>query len=308
MTLLNTKQKTLKNQVKIQGIGLHSGNTVTLVVKPGKVGTGIIFKRTDLAKNNEIDALWHNVVDTRLCTVLGNEDDVTVGTVEHLMAAFAGCEIDNAIVEVDAPELPILDGSSEPFVKAFQQTGTIEQAMDRHSIKVLKTVEVREGDAYAILRPSNGFNIDLSISYEGSEITNQSKTFSFDGNVFNEMFAGARTFCFSREVEQMKAAGLARGGTLDNAVVVDESDNVMNEDGLRFDDEFVKHKILDCIGDLYLAGCPIIGTFEGSKTGHRFNNLILRELFKDPSNWCYEPPKPEIFGGISLENNFHENL
>ncbi len=305
---LNTKQKTLKNQVKIDGIGLHSGAMVSVVVKPAKVGAGITFKRVDVKTNNEIDALWHNVVDTRLCTVIGNEDDVSVATIEHLMAAFAGCEIDNALVEVNAPELPILDGSSEPFVKAILAAGIYEQPAERHVLKVLKPVEVRDANGWATLKPAKDFSVNLSIAYPGSDITNQSKAFSFTSEGFNRQVSAARTFCFSHEVEKMRSAGLAKGGSLENAIVVDESDGIMNEEGLRFDDEFVLHKILDCVGDLYLAGHQIIGQFEGAKTGHRYNNLILRELFKDSSNWCYEPPRPEMMGRVSLDHNFYDNL
>ncbi|MHA1540148.1 MAG: UDP-3-O-acyl-N-acetylglucosamine deacetylase [Alphaproteobacteria bacterium] len=291
---MSEKQKTILKSSSCTGIGLHTGKTVTMTIRPAFENTGIVFHRMDVDKEkSEIKASWNNVVDTKLCTVLGNEQGTTIGTIEHLMAAFAGCEIDNAIVEVDAGELPIMDGSAAPFVTMIEKAGSMTQKAARKFIKILEPVILEDENGRIELAPAESFKVALDIDYAGSEITKQSSRVKVNPKSFKRDIASARTFCFAKDVEMLQSVGLARGGSLDNAVVVDENDKVVNEDGLRFDQEFVAHKILDCIGDLYLAGAPIIAKVKGSRIGHGYNNRILRALFANPLAWRYEEARVE---------------
>lgn len=279
------RQKTLRAPISCTGVGLHSGTKVTLTLRPSAPDTGIVFRRTDITSGSaEIAAHYENVTDTRLCTLLSNEDGATISTIEHLMAALAGCEVDNVIIEVSGPEVPIMDGSAQPFVFLIESAGIETQSAPRRAIRVLKPVEVRKGNAVAALLPGTGFSVNFEIDFDSKAIARQ----RYDGQAINGVFKSeisrARTFGFAHEVEAMRKAGLGRGGSLENAVVVD-GDRILNEEGLRFDDEFVRHKVLDAVGDLYLAGAPLIGRFEGVRTGHMFNNEVLRALFADPTAW-----------------------
>lgn len=278
-------QRALKSEISCSGVALHSGAKVTMTLLPADVDTGIVFRRTDIVNGSaDVPALWSNVVDTRLCSVLGNEDGVTVSTVEHLMAAFSGAGIDNAVVEINGPEVPIMDGSSAPFLFLMECAGVVEQHLPRRALRILKAVQVEDGDAMASIIPSDGFAIDFEINFDSAAISQQSLSVSLAEGAFKKELARARTFGFMHEVEQLWAAGLVKGGSLDNAVVV-SGDRILNEDGLRYDDEFVRHKVLDALGDLYLAGGPIIGRFQGSCTGHAANNALLRALFADKEAW-----------------------
>lgn len=280
-----TKQKTLKTSIGCTGIALHSGRKVTLNLVPAAANTGIRIRRTDLYNGaSEIAVDWRNVVDTKLATTVGNDYGTRVSTIEHLMSALAGCEIDNLVIEVDGPEIPVMDGSAAPFVFLVECAGTVEQNAPRKAIKVLKPVKV--GDAYRSLSvlPAAEFSLDFEIDFESAAIDRQEYCFeNFEGD-FKAEIARARTFGFEQEVDALRSIGLALGGSLDNAVVV-SGDRVLNEDGLRYENEFVRHKILDCIGDLYLAGGPLIGAVQASRSGHELNNALLRALFADEDAW-----------------------
>ncbi len=282
------RQRTLKSSIDCTGVALHSGNTVTMVIRPADEDTGIIFRRTDVAgKGVGIPARWDHVVDTRLCTVLGSPDGVTVGTVEHVMAALAGCGVDNAVIELNGPEVPIMDGSSEPFVFLLECAGIVEQAAPRRVIRVLKPVSVTDGTSTVSIRPSKRFEVEMEIDFDSQAIDHQGIALGVVNGAFTKELARARTFGFLHEVEAMRAAGLAKGGSLENAIVV-SGDKILNEDGLRFDDEFVRHKALDAVGDMYLSGGQVIGTFSGVRSGHTLNNQLLHALFFDESAWALD--------------------
>ena len=281
------RQQTLKNSIHCNGVGLHGGQKVSMWLHPADVDTGIVFRRTDLrAAETEVRASFENVCDTRLCTALSNDEGVTVATVEHLMAALAGCEIDNVEIELDGPEVPIMDGSSEPFVFLIECAGVEVQDTARREIRILKPIMAHAGDAIAKLEPANKFSIELSIDFESQAIGQQAMHVTMCADLFKSEICRARTFGFLEDVEAMRKAGLGLGGSLDNAVVV-SGDRVLNDGGLRYDDEFVRHKILDSLGDLYLAGAPILGRFSGHRTGHYLNNKLVRTLFSDDSAWAY---------------------
>ena len=279
------KQKTLKTEIGCTGVALHSGLKTSLTLKPAAENTGIRICRTDLLNGaREIIVNWENVVDTRLATTVGNDHGSTVSTVEHLAAALAGCEIDNVLIEVDGLEIPIMDGSSAPFVFLIECAGTVEQSAARTAIKILKPVTVGDENRSVSILPAEDFSLAFEIDFDSSAIDRQERTFQRIGADFKSDISRARTFGFDHEVEALRSAGLARGGSLENAVVV-SGDKILNEGGLRFDDEFVRHKILDCVGDLYLAGGPIIGEVIASKSGHELNNALLRAVFADNDAW-----------------------
>lgn len=280
------RQKTLKRPMPCRGVGLHSGGVVEMTLRPAAADTGIRFRRTDVADRDPwIAARWDRVVDTRLCTVVGNQDGVTVGTIEHLMAALAGCEIDNAVIDIDAAEVPVMDGSSEPFVFLIDCAGTVELDAPRRAIQVRKPVTVGDSGRGLTLAPADAFSVDFEIDFASSLVAHSTLDVRLVNGTFKREIAKARTFGFLEDVERLRAMGLARGGSLENAVVVD-GDRVMNEEGLRFDDEFVRHKVLDCVGDLYLAGAPILGRVTATKSGHHTNNAVLRALFADPAAYA----------------------
>ena len=296
-------QRTLKSPINCSGIALHSGDKVSMTLNPCEANSGIVFMRTDIASGGaEIPARWEQVVDTRMCTTIGNENGVRISTVEHLMAAFAGCGIDNAVVDIDGPEVPIMDGSAAPFVFLIECAGVVEQDQPRRIIRVLKTVSVEDGDSRASLMPGAHCSLDVEIDFDCKAVSRQALSVGLVNGSFCKELARARTFGFLHEVEQLRAAGLAKGGSLDNAIVV-SGDKVLNEDGLRYDDEFVRHKILDVVGDLYLAGGAVIGRFAGVRTGHTLNNALLQALFAADDAWCYDvyrgdEAKTAVDGGI----------
>ncbi|MBL8701972.1 MAG: UDP-3-O-acyl-N-acetylglucosamine deacetylase [Alphaproteobacteria bacterium] len=278
------RQKTLKSAIGCTGIGLHSGAKVRMTLHPAASDTGIVFRRRDLDRDNEIAALWTNVSDTRLCSRLSNASGASVMTVEHVMAALAGAEIDNCIVEVNGPEIPAMDGSAAPFLFLIECAGVTEQPLPRRAIQVLRPVSLADGDKRMTIAPGGTLTIDCTIDFDSTAISRQSITTTLETATFREDIARARTFGFAHEVAQLRAAGLARGGSLENAVVID-GDRVLNADGVRFPDEFVRHKVLDCVGDLYLAGGPLLARVRSERAGHELNNLILRELFSRDATW-----------------------
>ena len=279
------KQRTLKNMIRATGVGLHTGAKVYLTLRPAAVNTGIVFRRTDLAQPLEMKADPYAVGDTRLSSCLEKGGE-RISTIEHLMSAFAGLGIDNAYVDVTAPEVPIMDGSAGPFVFLLQSAGIEEQNAPKKFMRILQPVEEREGDKWVRFEPHNGFKLTLSIAYDHPMFDKgrQSVCVDFSTTSYVKEVSRARTFGFMQDVETMRAQGLALGGSLDNAIVMDEY-RVLNTDGLRYEDEFVKHKVLDAIGDLYLLGHPLIGAFVGHKSGHALNNLLLRRLLETSQAW-----------------------
>ncbi len=279
------KQRTLNNTIRATGVGLHTGEKVYLTLKPGPVNTGILFRRIDLEPIVEIEAKAVNVGDTTLSTSLVN-GDVRVSTVEHLLSAMAGLGIDNAIIDVTSAELPIMDGSAGPFVFLIQSAGIIEQAAPKKFIRIKRSVKVQEDDKTAMFEPYDGFKVSFAIDFDYPVFRNRSLKASvdFSSTSFVKEVSRARTFGFMHEIEYLRSKGLARGGSMDNAIVVDEN-CILNEDGLRYEDEFVKHKVLDAIGDLYLLGYSLIGAFEAYKSGHALNNALLRELLSQEDAW-----------------------
>lgn len=279
-------QHTLRSLIHFHGVGLHGGQPVAMIVRPAPTNHGIHFVRTDVkGKNNFISATWDNVSDTKLCTVITNEDGVSVGTIEHLMAALQGCHIDNALIEINGPEVPIMDGSSLAFVKEIERVGSLEQDVPRHMIRILKTISVQDGDKTVFLSPAKEPSFSGEIEFDHPSIGRQNyETEIVNGNFPHEL-AECRTFGFEKEVQYLRSIGLARGGSLDNAIVLGEDGGILNPNGLRRPDEFIRHKLLDAVGDLALAGAPILGRYHGIKAGHDMNNRILRALFADNSAW-----------------------
>lgn len=281
-------QKTLKSSISCTGVALHSGNKTSMTLHPADINVGIFFERTDVTDRDPmVAARWDRVVDTRMCSVLGNDDGVTVSTVEHLMSALAGAGVDNCRIEIDGGEVPIMDGSAAPFVFLVECAGIVEQAAPRRAIRVLKPVSIEEKGKRASLSPADGFSLDFEIKFDSDAIKHQTLSVDMADGAFKKEVARARTFGFMHEVEALWAAGLAKGGSMENAVVV-SGDRVLNEEGLRYDDEFVRHKILDAVGDLYLAGAPIVGAFQGVCSGHAANNALLRALMADEDAWVWE--------------------
>ena len=279
------RQRTLKTSVRATGVGLHTGRKVTMVLRPAPIDTGIVFCRSDLPGNPAIPAHALNVRETTLATVL-EVDGVRVSTVEHLMSALFGLGIDNAFVDVSAEEVPIMDGSAGTFVFLLQQAGVAEQAAPKRYVRILETVEVVKGDKRVRLEPFAGFKVGFEIEFNHPVFAAAQTTVEVDFATvsFVREISRARTFGFTQDVEMMRSKGLGRGGSLDNAVVVDDF-RVLNADGLRMQDEFVKHKALDAVGDLYLLGRPLIGAFHGHKSGHELNNLLVRKLIAQTSAW-----------------------
>jgi len=279
------RQRTLKNVIGATGVGLHTGKKVYLTLRPAPVGTGIVFRRIDLDPVAEIAASLERVSDTRLSTTL-EHNGVRVSTVEHLMSAFAGLHIDNAIVELDSDEVPIMDGSAAVFVFLIQSAGIETQTAAKRFIRIKDPVEIREGDKWARFEPFEGFKVSFSIDFNHPTMqsSGQQATVDLSEVSFAKEVSRARTFGFLQDVEALQEVGLARGGSLDNAIVMDDY-RVINDDGLRYGNEFVKHKILDAIGDLYLLGCPLIGAFSAHKSGHGLNNRLLRTLAQQRASW-----------------------
>jgi UDP-3-O-[3-hydroxymyristoyl] N-acetylglucosamine deacetylase len=285
--MLQSNQKTIKEKIDLKGVGLHNGVEVNLTVKPSKPNTGIIFKRVDINSNNIIHANFKNVVEPILCTKIRNENGVTVSTVEHLMAAFYGEGIDNALVEVDASEIPIMDGSAVDFVDAIRSVGVEEQNEPRKFIKVLKKIEVKDGQKFISIEPfDQDLIIDFEIIFNNPLIRTRRKEFKFSNDDLTKIY-NSRTFCLYEDIDNIKRMGLAKGGSLDNAIVVQGS-KILNEDGLRNRHEFVYHKILDCLGDIMLSGNRIFGHIKTSQGGHALTNKLLMKFFSNKANWGLE--------------------
>ena len=296
-------QKTLNENIELKGIGLHNGVEVNLQIKPAKPNTGIVFKRVDLSENNLIHADFKNVVDPILCTKLKNENGASISTVEHLMASFYGEGIDNALVEVDAPEIPIMDGSAVDFVDAIRSVGTEEQNKLRKFIKVLKKVEVVDGPKFISIEPLNeDLIIDFELIYKNPLIRTRRKEFKLSNDDLSPIY-NSRTFCLYEDIDNIKRMGLAKGGSLDNAIVV-QGDRILNDEGLRNRHEFVYHKILDCLGDIMLSGSRMHGHIRTSQGGHALTNKLLKKFFSDKSNW-----RLENFDDSEKKNqNSYENI
>ena len=279
-------QRTLRNVIRATGVGLHTGKKVLLALRPAPVDTGIVFRRVDHDPVVEIPAAVSFVGDTRMSTTLEN-NGVTVTTVEHLMSAFAGLGIDNAYVDIDAEEVPIMDGSAGPFVFLIQSAGIEEQALAKKFIRVKREIEIRDGDKWARFEPFEGFKVEFSIDFEHPILRSSSQTASVDFSTTSYLkeISRARTFGFLQDVESLQESGLARGGSLDNAIVVKDNE-ILNEESLRNEKEFVNHKILDCMGDLYLAGYKIIGKITCSQGGHKLTNQLLRKVFQNDENFA----------------------
>ena len=279
------RQRTLKNVIRATGVGLHTGEKVLLTLRPAAPDTGVVFRRVDLKDPVDIRARAENVGDTRLSTTLVN-GNVRIPTVEHLLSAFAGLGIDNAYVDVSAPEVPIMDGSAGPFVFLIQSAGVEEQNAPKRFIRIKRPVVVEEGDKRAMFEPFDGFKVSFAIEFDHPAFKDktQEATVDFSSTSFVKEVSRARTFGFLRDIEMLRSRRLALGGSMDNAIVVDDY-RVLNEDGLRYEDEFVKHKILDAIGDLYLLGHSLIGAFSGFKSGHALNNRLLKELMTHQDAW-----------------------
>lgn len=279
------KQRTLKNVIKATGVGIHTGEKVYMTLRPAAVNTGIIFRRVDLDPVAEIPATATNVGDTSMSTTL-IVDDIRVSTVEHLLSAMAGMGIDNAYVDLSSAEVPIMDGSAGPFVFLIQSAGIEEQSSAKRFIKILKPVEIRRDDKWARFEPHDGFKVSFKIDFDHPVFKSHTSYASVDFSTTSYLkeVSRARTFGFMRDLEMLRDRNLVLGGSMDNAVVLDDY-RVLNEDGLRYEDEFVKHKVLDAIGDLYLLGHGLIGAYSGFKSGHELNNLLLRELLANPDTW-----------------------
>ncbi|MGH1577641.1 UDP-3-O-acyl-N-acetylglucosamine deacetylase [Planktotalea sp.] len=276
-------QTTLKSAVTFSGVGLHSGTPVVMTVNAATVNHGIWFLRTDSVGGDAlVPARWDAVNPTPLCTKIENADGISVSTIEHIMAALAGCGITNALIEIDGPEVPIMDGSSAEFVRGLLAKGVQEQSESGWALRVLKTVEVNTESGWARLEPAQNLSIDFAIEFEDAAIGTQSKSLNMANGTFVRELCDSRTFCRNSDVEAMHAQGLAKGGTLENAVVVDGA-RILSPGGLRHADEAVRHKMLDALGDLSLAGAPILGRYTGMRAGHSMTNALLRELFADPS-------------------------
>jgi len=282
----NNNQQTIEDSLIVKGIGLHSGKDVEVKLEPAEVDNGIKFIRVDSKKNNIIEAIWSNVSETLLSTTIANEYGLKISTIEHLMSALSGLHIDNLNVYINTAEVPIMDGSSRPFVDMIEKIGIKKQNKKRKFLNVKKIIEVSHNNSSVKIIPNNQFSIDFEIDFPSQLVSRQSCQLQLINGNYKTDIAAARTFGFEKDVEHLRSNGLALGGSLDNAVVVGENE-ILNKDGLRYTDEFVRHKILDSIGDLYLAGSPIIGYFYGNKSGHYLNNQLLRKLFSDESNYEY---------------------
>lgn len=278
-------QTTVGHEISFQGVGLHSGRPVRLVIAPAPADHGIVFRRTDVqGVNPRIPALWDRVTPSKLCTLVENAEGVSVSTIEHVMAALVGAGVHNALIEIDGPEVPILDGSSAPFVEGIRAAGLRPLAGHLRAIRVLRPVEVREGEALARLEPASALEIDFAIDFADAAIGRQAKSLNMANGAFVRELMDSRTFCRQSDVEAMQANGLALGGSYENAVVYD-GDKVLSPGGLRHADEAVRHKMLDALGDLALAGAPILGRYVGHRAGHAMTNRLLRALFAAPGAW-----------------------
>ena len=283
----NYYQNTLKKKVHFSGVGVHSGRAVSMVIEPAKIDTGIVFERTDIVENKKIKAIINNVVDSSLCTKIKNNSGIYVSTIEHLMAALCALNIDNAIIKINSTELPALDGSSHEYVKKIVKSGIKAQNKRKKFFKILKKVEVKDGDRFISISPSNSLLINISINYPNTIIGHSQYCYTHSKENFIQNLSMARTYTLFEDIEKMRTAGLAIGGNLNNAIVVDKY-KILNPDGLRLKNEFVKHKTLDCIGDFYLLGMPLIGTINCFAPGHSLNQQLVKEILKNKDNYTIE--------------------
>ena len=280
----NLKQSTLKRKIYFSGVGVHNGRAVSMSIEPADVDCGIVFKRTDIANNNEVKATIDNVVDSRLCTKISNGNGVSISTIEHIMAAFSALNLDNVLVKINSPELPALDGSSNEYIKKILNAGIKNQDKKRKFFKILKKVEVKNGDRFITITPSNDFSINISINYPDTIIGRSEYLYTHSKENFISNLSMARTYTLFEDIEKMRTAGLAIGGNLNNAIVVDFY-KILNPDGLRLEKEFVKHKTLDCVGDFYLLGMPLLGSIDCFAPGHNLNQKLIKEILKDHNNY-----------------------
>ena len=280
----NLKQSTLKRKIYFSGVGVHNGRAVSMSIEPADVDCGIVFKRTDIANNNEVKATIDNVVDSRLCTKISNGNGVSISTIEHIMAAFSALNLDNVLVKINSPELPALDGSSNEYIKKILNAGIKNQNKKRKFFKILKKVEVKNGDRFITITPSNYFSINISINYPDTIIGRSEYLYTHSKENFISNLSMARTYTLFEDIEKMRTAGLAIGGNLNNAIVVDKY-KILNPDGLRLEKEFVKHKTLDCVGDFYLLGMPLLGSIDCFAPGHNLNQKLIKEILKDHNNY-----------------------
>ena len=287
-------QTTLRHQISCTGVGLHSGQKIHMCLRPAPASSGIIFKRIDVPRGEQkIRARFDAVSDTLLGTTIANEAGVEVSTIEHLMAALTGCGVDNVLIELDGPEVPVMDGSAAPFVFLIECAGVQELKAARKSIRILEEIRVQDGEKIVSLSPSDEFSLEMEIAFENAAVEQQHYFFEFSSAGFKIELSRARTFGFMKEVESLRQVGRALGGSLENSIVID-GDRILNRGGLRYRDEFVRHKVLDAIGDLSLAGAPIIGHFSGQKSGHAMNNRLLRALFDTPKAWTYDSEEEDL--------------
>ena len=280
----NLKQSTLKRKIYFSGVGVHNGRAVSMSIEPADVDCGIVFKRTDIGNNNEVKATIDNVVDSRLCTKISNGNGVSISTIEHIMAAFSALNLDNVLVKINSPELPALDGSSNEYIKKILNAGIKNQNKKRKFFKILKKVEVKNGDRFITITPSNYFSINISINYPDTIIGHSEYLYTHSKENFISNLSMARTYTLFEDIEKMRTAGLAIGGNLNNAIVVDKY-KILNPDGLRLEKEFVKHKTLDCVGDFYLLGMPLLGSVDCFAPGHNLNQKLIKEILKDHNNY-----------------------
>ena len=296
------KQRTIKESVSAVGVGLHKGEKVRITLRPAPANTGIVFRRVDLEPIVDIKATPDAVGETTLCTCLVNEQGVKISTVEHLLSAVAGLGIDNLVIDVDSPEIPIMDGSALPFVYLIQSVGIETSNVAKRFIRIKKTIRIEEGDKWAELKPYEGFRVNFTIEFDHPVIAKTAQTMSMDLSScsFIKEISRARTFGFMRDIEFLRSHNLALGGSLENAIVLDEY-RMLNKDELRYDDEFVKHKILDAIGDLYMCGTSILGELNAFKSGHGLNNLLLREVFKQTESWEWVTYEDEASAPIQYQ-------
>ncbi len=304
-------QLTLNKKINFSGVGVHNGRAVSMSVEPADINTGIVFVRTDIKNNNVIKAVIDNTINSSLCTKIKNKYNVSVSTIEHLMAAFSALSIDNAIIKINNSELPALDGSSNEYVKKIINAGVLSQSAYKSYIKVLRKIKVKDGKRYISISPSNKLSINISINYPDTIIGNSQFYYSHSKESFINHLSEARTYAFFEDIEKMRIAGLAMGGNLNNALVIDKY-KVLNPDGLRFEKEFVKHKTLDCVGDFYLLGMPLIGDVDCFAPGHKLNQMFVREILKDKKNYVIEKgmtsEHPEKIYSILAKNNSTENV
>ena len=310
-TFRELSQSTLKNKIYFSGIGVHNGRAVSMCIEPADINTGIVFIRTDIEHNNIINATIDNAFNASLCTKIKNKHDISVSTIEHLMAALSALNIDNAIIKINNSEIPALDGSSHEYVKKIIKAGIDIQYASKSYLKVLKKIKVKDGNRYISISPSTKLTIDITIDYPNTIIGNSKFYYSHSKDNFITQLAEARTYAFFEDIEKMRTAGLAMGGNLNNALVIDKF-KVLNPNGLRFEKEFVKHKTLDCVGDFYLLGMPLIGDVDCFAPGHKLNQMFIREILKDKENYTIEKAissecPDEIYNVLSKDKSL-ENL